>query len=241
MHNMKAKDIYRVKRWLMFAAVLSSLVLAGCLRSDTSAQQDTGISSPPSGDAAIGNAGSFGSSEDASGQSPITPSPSAPAMPEHTHSFSAATCTSPKICSCGAVDGEANGHSFSSATCLYPKTCTVCGMTDGTVSEHSYNSATCVLPKTCTVCGVTDGTPAGHEWTDATYTAPKSCTVCGAAEGDPLDVPGRSNYHGHVYTGGSSSKKYHYEAKCPGKNSHEITWDEVNTRGLEPCGTCVLK
>lgn len=49
------------------------------------------------------------------------------------------------------------------------------------------------------------------------------------------------NYHGHVYTGGPYSKKYHYEANCAGKNSHEITWDEVESRGLGPCGTCVLK
>lgn len=54
-------------------------------------------------------------------------------------------------------------------------------------------------------------------------------------------VPHSENYHGHVYTGGSSSKKYHYEAECAGKYSHEITWDEVSARGLEPCKTCVLK
>ncbi len=49
------------------------------------------------------------------------------------------------------------------------------------------------------------------------------------------------NYHGHVYTGGQYSKKYHYEANCAGKSSHEITWDEVEQRALGPCGTCVLK
>ena len=54
------------------------------------------------------------------------------------------------------------------------------------------------------------------------------------------DIPGSENYNGHVYTGGSSSKKYHYEAECAGKYSHEITWDEVNSLGLGPCGTCVL-
>ncbi len=53
-------------------------------------------------------------------------------------------------------------------------------------------------------------------------------------------VPHSENYHGHVYTGGSNSTKYHYEAECAGKYSHEITWDEVSTRGLEPCKTCVL-
>ena len=55
------------------------------------------------------------------------------------------------------------------------------------------------------------------------------------------EIPYKENYHGHVYTGGESSKRYHYEAGCAGKYSHEITWDEVEQRGLGPCGTCVLK
>jgi len=70
---------------------------------------------------------------------------------------------------------------------------------------------------------------------------PKTCKTCAATEGEPLTKPGEENYHGHVYTGGASSKKYHYEANCAGKNSHEITWDEVQKRKLGPCGTCVLK
>ncbi|MBQ7836518.1 MAG: hypothetical protein IJ389_04615 [Clostridia bacterium] len=49
------------------------------------------------------------------------------------------------------------------------------------------------------------------------------------------------NYHGHIYTGGDDSEKYHYEPGCPGKNSHEITWDEAVSRGLEPCKRCVLR
>ena len=105
---------------------------------------------------------------------------------------------------------------------------------------HSFSSATCTAPKTCS-CGATEGEANGHNWKDATYTSPKTCTVCGATEGTPLDVPGKENYHGHVYTGGDKSTKYHYEADCAGKYSHEITWEEVDHRGLEPCGTCVLK
>lgn len=133
----------------------------------------------------------------------------------HTHLFNAATCTSPKTCSCGATEGAANGHKWKSATC-----------TD---------------PKTCSECGTTEGAAAGHSWKDATYTSPKKCSVCGTTEGNPAEVPGKENYHGHVYTGGSTSKKYHYEQACPGKNSHEITWEDVERRGLGPCGTCVLK
>ncbi|MBQ2746507.1 MAG: hypothetical protein IJF35_02175 [Clostridia bacterium] len=37
--------------------------------------------------------------------------------PSHTHSFSAATCTEPKKCSCGATDGKALGHNFVNRTC----------------------------------------------------------------------------------------------------------------------------
>ena len=105
---------------------------------------------------------------------------------------------------------------------------------------HNYSSATCTTPKICS-CGATEGTANGHNWKDATYAAPKTCSVCGVTEGNPLDVPNKENYHGHVYTGGESSKKYHYEAACAGKNSHEITWEEVQRRNLGPCGTCVLK
>ena len=105
---------------------------------------------------------------------------------------------------------------------------------------HSFSAATCTAPKTCS-CGATEGEANGHNWKDATYTSPKTCTVCGTTEGTPLDVPGKENYHGHVYTGGDKSTKYHYEADCAGKYSHEITWEEVDRRGLEPCGTCVLK
>lgn len=104
---------------------------------------------------------------------------------------------------------------------------------------HSFSSATCTAPKTCS-CGATEGKANGHNWKDATYTSPKTCTDCGTTEGTPLDVPGKENYHGHVYTGGDKSTKYHYEADCAGKYSHEITWDEVEKRNLGPCKTCVL-
>lgn len=37
--------------------------------------------------------------------------------PAHTHSYSAATCTEPKKCSCGAVDGNAIGHDYKDGVC----------------------------------------------------------------------------------------------------------------------------
>lgn len=105
---------------------------------------------------------------------------------------------------------------------------------------HRFSDATCNEPKTCS-CGATEGSANGHNWKNATYTSPKTCSDCGATEGNPLDVPGKENYHGHVYTGGDKSVKFHYEADCAGKKSHEITWADVERRGLDPCGTCVLK
>ena len=110
-----------------------------------------------------------------------------------------------------------------------------------TVHAHSWKEATCTDPKTCTSCGSTEGQANGHTWKEATYTTPKTCTTCHTTDGSALEKPGKENYHGHVYTGGSSSTKYHYEEKCPGKNSHEITWEEVDRKNLGPCGTCVLK
>lgn len=105
---------------------------------------------------------------------------------------------------------------------------------------HIYTVATCTAPMTCS-CGATEGTPLDHDWKDATFSAAKTCRECGVTEGEPQEIPGKANYNGHVYTGGDYSEKYHYEANCPGKNSHEITWEDVDRMGLGPCGTCVLK
>ena len=161
--------------------------------------------------------------------------------PAHQHIFVAATCVNPKTCSCGATEGKANGHNWKAATCIEPKICVVCSQTEGSANGHSWGSASCTSAKKCSSCGISEGSPLGHSWKNATYSAPKTCTRCGATEGSALQIPGSENYHGHVYTGGAYSEKYHYESHCAGKNSHEITWEEVERRGLEPCGTCVLK
>ena len=46
----------------------------------------------------------------------------------HTHSFSDATCTEPKTCSCGETEGVATGHQYDSGVCV------ICG---GRVPDHS--------------------------------------------------------------------------------------------------------
>lgn len=172
----------------------------------------------------------------------VTESPAETATEPTTcgHVWFIATCTAPKTCKdCGITVGDANGHSWEEATCSKPKTCSVCSKSEGQANGHTWADATCVTPKTCSICGQTEGKAKGHTWRSATYDDPKTCSTCGQTEGSPLEKP--ENYHGHVYTGGSSSKKYHYEPECAGKNSHEITWEEVTERGLEPCGTCVLQ
>lgn len=58
------------------------------------------------------------------------------AKPAHTHSFSAATCTEPKKCSCGAVDGKALGHNYKDGVCTRCK-----------AKDPNYKPLTSVLEK----------------------------------------------------------------------------------------------
>ena len=52
--------------------------------------------------------------------------PQESSKPAHTHSFSDATCTSPKKCSCGATEGKALGHDY------IDEKCSRCGAVDAT-------------------------------------------------------------------------------------------------------------
>lgn len=80
----------------------------------------------------------------------IEPTTAPTTEPPHTHNFNAATCTTPKTCSCGATEGEANGHNWKDATCSDPKTCTVCGTTSGLTAGHNFSNGK------CTTCGKAD-------------------------------------------------------------------------------------
>ncbi len=71
-------------------------------------------------------------------------------QPAHTHSYSDATCISPKTCSCGATLGTSLKHQFSSATCITPKTCERCGTTEGDLLPHNY------INNQCSLCGQTN-------------------------------------------------------------------------------------
>lgn len=84
--------------------------------------------------------------------------------PVHSHNFSSATCTTPKVCSCGAVEGSALGHKFTNATCTSAKKCTRCGDTEGSSLGHSFSIASCNSAKKCSRCGTTEGSALGHDY-----------------------------------------------------------------------------
>ncbi len=107
----------------------------------------------------------------------------------HEHSFTEASCTSPKTCSeCGETEGEILPHDFSEASCTSPKICKNCGLTEGEALGHTFADATCTEPSTCLICGNTNGEALGHkesEWitrdydlTSGTYVNYKTCSVC---------------------------------------------------------------
>lgn len=70
----------------------------------------------------------------------------------HTHSYSDATCTEAKKCSCGATEGTAIGHNWKDATCINPRTCINCGKNEGSVIEHDFANGK------CSYCGKVGGT-----------------------------------------------------------------------------------
>lgn len=95
--------------------------------------------------------------------------------PTHTHTFSKATCVSPKKCTdCGAVSGKALGHTYSAATCTSPKKCTRCNATSGEALGHKYSAATCTSPKKCTRCQKTSGKALSHKDNGS-----GTCSFCG--------------------------------------------------------------
>lgn len=57
------------------------------------------------------------SSRPTESQNVSSPSSSTTTKPVHKHSFSDATCTEPKKCSCGAVEGTALGHNYKDGVC----------------------------------------------------------------------------------------------------------------------------
>ena len=173
-------------------------------------------------------------------EKPIEPNnPTETTNPVHTHSYSAATCTQAKKCSCGATEGSALGHKWTNATCTTPKTCSVCKATTGNASGHSWEDATCQKPKTCSICKITEGNTVEHvvdgtscKWcknvvaidpSNFNANISYSC-ISKRYNGEVFSYP--SNFDCYVFTlmdfgGEAHSEAVHDAAQCPsGKDGH---------------------
>ena len=84
------------------------------------------------------------------------------------------------------LSGCGHEHTFSEATCESPKICLECGEIEGEPLEHTFSEATCESPKKCSLCNLTEGEPLEHQWLEATIENPKTCELCGLTEGEPL-------------------------------------------------------
>ena len=81
----------------------------------------------------------------------------------HEHSWTSASCYSPKTCvNCGETEGDVRGHRWIEATCEKAKYCKDCGYTEGDLSAHQWIEATCEKAKHCKDCGLTK-----YVWYDA--------------------------------------------------------------------------
>lgn len=70
----------------------------------------------------------------------------------------------------GSMSSKQCGHSWSDATCTSPKTCKICGATEGKAAGHSWMDATYTNPKTCSVCQATEGSALIRETQEITIT-----------------------------------------------------------------------
>lgn len=103
------------------------------------------------------------------------------------HTYRAATCTEPEICTrCGKTRGEPLGHDDAAATCETPAVCRRCGAVLSEPLGHEFLPADCVIPETCARCRITRGEPLGHVFAPADCTVPEICTRCGITRGEPL-------------------------------------------------------
>ena len=193
------------KGLLVFLALMLVLALCACGTSDSStdtpntaattptkAEQTTESTTAPTQGETATNPTETTPAQTESVTQPTETTPSkdeTPAETTHTHSWKAATCTSPKTCStCKATEGKAAGHTWKAATCTVAKTCSTCKATEGKALGHTWKDATCTAAKTCSICNITTGNAAGHkasEWIiekEATCTTDGSkyqkCTVC---------------------------------------------------------------
>ena len=138
-------------------------------------------------------------------QAPTTAPIVVPTTPVHSHSYSAATCTDPQKCACGATTGTALGHDWSTASCDEHAKCSRCGKTDGKPLGHDWSAASCDEPAKCSRCGKTNGKALGHDWSAASCDEPAKCSRCGKTDGSAL---GHSYIQGHCSQCGHADPNY---------------------------------
>ena len=202
------------------------LIFALCLSLCACTQDSAGtVTTDSESSAATGSSLTTTPATESSDDHTTEPASKPTTEPPHVHSFSAATCTAPKTCSCGATEGTANGHTWNPATCTAPKTCS-CGATEGSANGHAWKSATCSEPKTCTVCRATSGLAAGHSFSGG------KCTSCGKSDPDYISVT-------MVWIPTKGGTKYHTHAGCSNMIGPEhVTKAEAERRGFTPCKRC---
>jgi predicted small secreted protein len=145
------KEEYKMKRILtLFLVLITALSLCACgtdFTDDISSTNQTTLANTFPANEYENTFDETQTPTEIPTTTPTTAPTEAPATkPQHTHEYSAATCTAPKKCSCGATQGKANGHKWKAATCSSPKTCTVCGTKSGLTAGHNFSNGKC---KTC--------------------------------------------------------------------------------------------
>ena len=128
------------------------------------------------------------------------------------HTYTAATCTTPKTCTkCGKTLEAALGHKYE--VCGNTARCSRCGISKiigGATTEkpeettpvhtHTFTAATCTAPKTCTSCGAKTGAALGHSFTTKTTNATcteeglvvTTCTRCGIKQTSTIEATGHN-------------------------------------------------
>lgn len=116
-----------------------------------------------------------------------------------THTYSAATCSSPKKCTkCGNTSGYPLAHDYEINGNV--ATCKECGVRQIIETEEenthtcTWSKATCTKPKTCKICGATSGYPMGHNYEICGNA--RVCTECGDKQMIDLD---EEEVHTHIW------------------------------------------
>ena len=96
------------------------------------------------------------------------------------------------------TDCHSAGHSFTAATCTKPKICQKCTVTNGKPNGHSLNQPTCTQGSTCRDCGVVGNKALGHDYSGSYC---KRCGLVSGVYIQIPQLPHTSNYYvnGEVY------------------------------------------